>query len=115
MSTVVRDIEARIGEDVREPCEPAADLDVSGWGSWEVKGYFYADGTLIATIDSTGSADGQIIRSSAGEFVAHWKRAFLDDLTRSRNRYFRQIRRVDSGNNYVLIEGAVAMLPYQST
>ena len=113
MSTVIRNIETRIGEDVREPCEPAASLDVSGWASWTVHGYWYTDGVLVATIDASGSADGQIIRASAGEFTAHWKRAFLDTLVTT-GVYFRQYRRTDSGNNYVLVEGTVKVKPFQS-
>ena len=112
MSTTIKNIDIRIGEDVREPVSPAAGVDVSGWAGHVIKGYFYDGSTVIATITATDSASGQIVRGADGYFVMHWKHAFTNTLTVSKTRYSRQARRVDSSNNTVLVSGVVNVLPY---
>jgi hypothetical protein len=114
MSTTIKHIDARIGEDVYQPYSPSADVDVSDWDDWTLTAYIYEAGTLIATLTEAGDADGQIVREATdGEFYVWVKHAFLDSL--SRGKKFLQVRRTDTGHNTVFHEGVFHLMPYRQT
>lgn len=107
VATKIVRIEARISEDVRQTIEIDDSVDVSDWTDWELVAYLYnSSGTAIVTCTV---ANGRLVKTGTGTFYFWFKSA---DLAISAGTYSYQVRRIDTGENTVLLEGPFALGRY---